>query len=750
MQAKKSRLKKVLLILSVVTCVIFALLGTTFAIVYNSYSLDESKLTSVNNGIRVTSEIGDDNSLFNTNRSIVEIDSLPKYVLDAFIDTEDKRFYSHHGYDFKRIVKATMVNLTRKSKSQGASTISQQLVKNALLSNEKTFSRKIKELVLSHKMERKFSKEEILEMYLNTIYFGSNAYGIENASKIYFDKSASQLTLNEACCLAGMIKSPNLYSPRTHKENCIARKNLVAKNMLEAGHITNEEYEEVLNQEIEITINSNYDRSYEEEAIFEACKLLNITERELINKNYQIVTFKDDNLQKEIISLNNAVINASENQYDADLDSVSIVADIDGHIKAYYVNSPYNLHGMKRQPASTLKPLAVYLPCITHNILTPSTQILDEEINYGGFSPKNADGKYHGYVTTRDAISKSLNVPAVKALEYVGIVKAKETLNDLGILLSKDDLNLSLALGSVSSGIELNQLLTAYSCIANIGQYKPLSFVSKILDENGNIIYSHEDYRPQVLQKEDCFILTDMLKETATSGTARRLNSLNIPVASKTGTAYDGTNNTDLYNVSYTSEHSVLTWIAGIKDKKLPDKMLSSAEPTEINKQILAYLYKNKKPADFKKPEGVERMAFDSVEAEENHRIVAPLTNKERYIKYDYFKISNPPLQINAKDDVNFSVDLSRAGANINFNAKKFNSYSVFKQIDGKQTLLREVKDCSEHITFVDNDVFKSDEISYIIKINDDEFKQVKVRPKDYLINLFNNEIKGGKRKWYV
>ena len=191
---KHKKNMKALLIIAIIICLSFLILVIFASIIYNKYDLDINKLTNLNNGVKVYSSSGIDNTLYNTNRSIVEIESLPEYVKDAFIDIEDKRFYSHNGYDLKRIIKAGLVNLMNQSKSQGASTISQQLIKNALLTNEKTYSRKIQEIVLSIKMEKEFSKDEILEMYLNTIYFGSNAYGIENASKVYFNKSAKEVS----------------------------------------------------------------------------------------------------------------------------------------------------------------------------------------------------------------------------------------------------------------------------------------------------------------------------------------------------------------------------------------------------------------------------------------------------------------------------------------------------------------------------------------------------------------------------
>lgn len=750
-KTKKSKLKKVLLIISIFIIVLFLSCVAFVTIVYNKYDLDINKLTSLNNGVRVYSASGQDNTLYNTNRSIITIDTLPEYVKNAFIDTEDKRFYSHNGYDIKRIIKAGFVNMTTNSKSQGASTISQQLIKNALLSNEKTYSRKIKEIVLSIKMEKNFTKDEILEMYLNTIYFGSNAYGIENASKVYFNKSANDLTINEACCLAGLIKSPNTYSPKTNYEKSVNRKNLVANAMYEAGHITEDEYNEVVSSGIKVAENIDYDHSFEEEAIYEACRLLNISERELINKKYQIYTFKDDVLQQEIIKINNENISTSEKTYDTPLDSVSVIASNDGKVLAYYANSYYNLHNMKRQPASTFKPLAVYLPCIIHNILTPATTILDEEINYNGFSPKNADNKYHGYVSVRDAVSQSLNIPAVKALEYLGYQKSKSCLNDFGIDIENSDLNLSLALGSLKNGVSLLSLVSAYSTIANLGNYYGVNFVDKILDENGKVIYSYQDSSERVFDEKDCFLMTDMLKDTAKTGTAKRLNSLNMPVASKTGTASYNGNNTDLYNVSYTTEHTILTWIADLHDNTLPQQIHSSIEPTQINKEILQSLYANKSVKDFKKPDGVEKYPYDLIELEENHILSAPAHDLERYIAYDYFKTDNAPIAINFDQKLDMTINLDKSGAIINFKARKNKTYNLYKIVNGNETLLRTIKEQSGDVNIVDSNIFKDDQIEYYILDNqNNRSNSIEIRPKDYIMNYLNSQIISGKKKWYV
>ena len=745
MTNKKSKFNRVLLVLALVICFMFFSIVLALTFFYNRYSLDISKLTSVNNGIMVYSSSGVNNTLYNTNRSIIEIETLPDYVKDAFIDIEDKRFYSHNGFDLKRIAKSAFVNVLDKSKSQGASTISQQLIKNALLSNEKTYSRKLKEIILSIKMEKKFTKDEILEMYLNTIYFGANAYGIENASKIYFNKSAKDLTINEACCLAGIIKSPATYSPKINYSKSISRKNLVANKMFSNGNISKEDYEMIINSPIVLANNVLLDHSYEEEAIYEACQLLNISERELINKQYKILTFKQDDLQEYIIETHKNILSE-------DFDSLSVVANNKGQVKAYYAKSNYNLHDLRRQPASLLKPLAVYLPCLTHNILTPATQILDEPINYSGFSPHNADKQYHGYVTTRDAISQSLNVPAVKALDYLGIKKSKEMLINLGINLDASDFNLSLALGATKKGVKLLDLLAAYTSIANLGKYYHISFVDKILDENNNIIYEYEEFPQIVADNDACFMLTDMLKDCAKTGTAKRLAELNLPLASKTGTTSNGFGNTDLYNVSYTTQHTMLSWVANLKNTILPNGMLSSSEPTDINKHICSYLYSNKDLKDFNQPENVVKMPYDNAELASNHVLVTPKHNIERYINYDYFKADFPPKNIDFIDEINLEAYITRKGIELTFEPKKHLSYKLFKQTKDNLSSIQEISNTCDQVRVCDGNVFNHEEIEYYITDENGKIisQIVKLRPKDYLINQLNNEIISSKKKWLV
>jgi len=411
----KKLFKRVILGLSIIFITLIVSVVIFFSVAYNKSKLDIDKLTTANTGIKLyassfTNEETDYS--YNLNRKIININQLPSYTINAFVAIEDKRFYKHNGYDIKRIAKSALVNIKDNNKTQGASTITQQLVKNTLLSNEKTYKRKLKEVMLSMKVEKNFTKDEIMNMYLNTIYFGSSAYGIENASQIYFNKSATDLTLNESAILAGLIKSPNNYSPKYNLENCFKRKNLVLTLMYQQGYINKAEYEKALIEKVDCTeISNSYDNSFYQQALIEACNILNISEKELIRNNYTIITHMDYDLQSKL----NQIL-SNEN---IDADKLSIVVNPKGEVLAYLGISDFNLTDMKRSPASSLKPLAVYLPAIQHNIVDCSTPILDEETMFGDYKPRNTSDKYYGWTTVADSLAKSLNIPTVKLVIIV-------------------------------------------------------------------------------------------------------------------------------------------------------------------------------------------------------------------------------------------------------------------------------------------------------------------------------------------
>ena len=754
----KNVVKKVFIVifLSIALLILSAMLF--LGVSYTNAKLNIDKLTTVNSGIKLYPSNylkEQENYSYNLDRKIIDTKDLNDYTINAFIDIEDKRFYSHNGYDLKRIAKSALVNLKEKNKSQGASTITQQLVKNTLLSNEKTYERKVKEIMLAIKIEKEFTKDEIMNMYLNTIYFGSNAYGIENASQIYFNKSAKELTLNESAILAGLIKSPKKYSPKLNPENCFDRKNLVLKQMLENNHITKQEYDENINKNVECSSYFNsYDNSYYQQAIIEACKLLNITEKDLIRNNYQIITFLDTDLHNKIKTI--------YEQLNFECDKLTIVANNNGEILTYIGNSMYDLSEMKRSPASTIKPFAVYLPLFEHNMMYSITPVLDEEIDFDGYSPKNYNNKYSGWISAKNALANSLNIPVVKLLNVLSVEKSVDFLTNLGINIDENDHNLSLALGGLTKGISPKNLLELYTILQNNGTKTNLRFVDKILDENGHIVYDNTTVQNKVCDAENAYLVTDMLMEATKSGTAKQMSNLEYQVASKTGTNSVNGNIIDLYNISYTSDISVLSWLGDATNKGI-NNLSSSFEATNLNKKILQSVYINKKPANFIKPERVVEKEIDLLEYNLNHRVVlATDITPERYRKKELFNVNHMPVSDNSiyqSPNLDFEVNLTNSGANIKLNTSEVFYYEIVKIADGTKTTLpvNSYVICNE---VIDEKVFCYDKINYQVKATHKytnesyESKIIEVYPKEYLLSTIKNQEiiydLSGKKRWYV
>lgn len=749
-KAKKNKAKIILLSLLLTLAVILLAIFFTITIIYFSTPLNVDALKSTNLGVEIYSETTQP-IYCSTNRALTSFDELQPHTINAFISIEDKRFYEHNGYDLKRILKAGFVNLTTHSKSQGASTITQQLVKNALLNSEKTYSRKIKEIMLAIKTEKAYSKQEILDMYLNSIYFGSNAYGIESASQLYFGVPASELSINQSAILAGVIKSPAYYSPISHPDNCIRRKNLVLKQMFDNGYITEQQYTENTYLGLEISeINDNtYDNSYNQQAIIEACELLNISEKQLLRSEYKIYTYLNEELQN---SLHTVLLNSEFSG-----DKLSLIANNNGQILAYLGNSNYDLSKMKRNPASTIKPLLIYLPAIAKNLISPASPLLDEKLEQE-YSPKNAGNLYLGWTTAREALSHSSNVCAVQLLNKLGY----DTINEYGYklnLLTSPISNPSLALGDIQNGITILDLARAYSVLQNNGKDKSLTFISKIEDKNGNIIYSNSGYENQIFAEEDCMLINDMLQTCATSGTAKRLADLPFGVASKTGTAQINGKNTDLWNVAYTPEHLVVSWCGDATSRGLEGGYSSSFYPTLINKNLLKKIYSTYSPTPFKLNDNIVKIGYDTIKWNDEHELyLSTPIEPERYIKYDLFKQDNLPENYSpafSSPQFNLNVSLTTKGCVITLDDIKYFNFKVYAVSSDTTYFVGEYT--GEPL--VDDKVFKYQYLNYYAVAtnvyNQQQYtsESVYVNPEEYLVNMLNNEFiqrQSTKTKWYI
>lgn len=573
------------------------------------------------------------------------IDYMPDYVKQAFIAVEDKRFYQHDGIDSYRIFGAIKNNIFSGRFKEGASTITQQLIKNTHLSGQKNIARKLNEIRLARELEKSFTKEQILEMYVNTIYFGNNAYGIENASNTYFNKSATNLTVSQAALLAGLIKAPTTYAPNNNLNKCLRRRNLVLKLMKEQGYIDEESFNIAINEKIDVTLinrNKNYYKRYMHGAIQEACSILKISEKQLSESKLKIYTYYDAQTQK---LLEKSIFDAKIKTFNGNPSQVcGIIADNKtSGISAFCGISRYNLYTLKRNIGSTAKPLVVYAPALEERIITPATPINDESINFDGYAPKNYGGKYYGWIPMRKAIAKSLNSTAIKTLNALTPKKARKYLIANGFKIHKSDKNLSMALGSFNNGIDLLSLTGGYMTLANNGEYRPVRFIKKITNDVGKILYEHKPKAKKVFGNDTAFLMTDMLKSVVNEGTAEKLR-LNFDIAAKTGTTGMGKskNNTDALIVSYTTLHTITMWCGGYPDDPLPQSVTGGGIPALVSKKLYTNLYSDSMPQPFTPPDSVTRLILSKKELEEHHRIkVVEETGSDTFS--EYFSLKNCP-----------------------------------------------------------------------------------------------------------
>ena len=671
--------------------IISAALLFTFLTITRDAVLDEKKLLSVEQNIVIYDENGEEiaNTSLSSNKKSVKLEDLQAHTVNAFIASEDRTFYSHKGLNYKRMIKAAYRNITSRSFKEGASTISQQLVKNTHLTGDKTIKRKLKEIRLTKKLEQKYSKDQILEMYINTIYFGHNCYGLQSAAEFYFDKKAEELTLDESAILVGLLSSPNNYSPIKNAEKSLARRNLVLKSMLTCGYISENQYKDAcalpLNvvKKIDTSANADYIS-----AVFDELESIDLNFYD-ISSGCKIFTALQPDLQEYI-----------EN-FEYPCDNSIIITENSGTVKAY----KSTIGGVKRQPGSTIKPLAVYAPAIEERLISPYTKILDEDIDYNGYSPENSDGKYHGYVTVAESLSKSYNVPAVKTLNSLTIEMAEKYLTRMNIQLEDGEKNLSLALGGMKHGLTIKQIADCYTQFANSGVYAPSHFINKITTLNGKTVYSYEKMPSRTFSEGCASLINQMLLETSKSGTAKKLRHLNFDVAAKTGTCGNENGNTDAYSINYTSEHCVGVWLGDKENKQLD--VTGGNQCCELTKQILEKLYSSHSPEKLEVDKGTESIDIDAELYYDSNKIeladkVSPKLNVltvktlsgniplSASTRFSYPTISQPQIQV------------SESTVNIVLCQTKYYSYLIERTKNGKNEVIfedkwkNEIKDCPE------------------------------------------------------
>ena len=563
-------------------------------------------------------------------RTWVSISELQPSTVYAFISAEDARFFEHEGVDVIRIAGAIVADIKAGSYVQGASTISQQLIKLSHLTSEKTISRKAEEAALAYEMERQYSKEDILEMYLNYVYFGGGYYGIEAAAEGYFGVHASDLTLDQSAMLAGILKSPSGYAPHINYAASINRRNNILRLMQDYGYITDDEKKQAAAKRPTILHDKREDYSgyYTDAVTKSAAALLGITVDELIRGGYSIYSAMDSDIQHycEEMFKNGELFPAEDSEAAIVVLEPStgmVVAMVGG--RSYTGGISFNrATDIRRQPGSVIKPVIAYAPAFEYLNYTAADMILDEETTFADYTPSNYGNKYYGWVTVREAVTKSLNVPAVKTLSAVGVYRAKDFAKRCGIEFDDKDDSLALALGGFTYGVSPLQIAGAYSCFASGGIYNTPTLIKKITDRNGLTVYEYRQDSRRVMSEANAYILTSMLKSVVTEGTGHRLNTLDIPIAGKTGTVGLANGNRDAWMAGYTPEYTAVVWQGYDSDRLglLPSSATGGTYPALMLYELFNHIYPDGRSGDFEKPESVKQYSIDAKTLKKQHKAV--------------------------------------------------------------------------------------------------------------------------------
>ena len=563
-------------------------------------------------------------------RTWVSISELQPSTVYAFISAEDARCFEHEGVDVIRIAGAIVAVIKAGSYVQGASTISQQLIKLSHLTSEKTISRKAEEAALAYEMERQYSKEDILEMYLNYVYFGGGYYGIEAAAKGYFGVHASDLTLDQSAMLAGILKSPSGYAPHINYAASINRRNNILRLMRDYGYITDDEKKQASARRPTILHDKNeeYSGYYTDAVTKSAAALMGITVDELIRGGYSIYSAMDSDIQHycEEMFKNGELFPAEDSEAAIVVLEPStgmVVAMVGG--RSYTGGISFNrATDIRRQPGSVIKPVIAYAPAFEYLNYTAADMILDEETTFADYTPSNYGNKYYGWVTVREAVTKSLNVPAVKTLSAVGVYRAKDFAKRCGIEFDDKDDSLTLALGGFTYGVSPLQIAGAYSCFASGGIYNTPTLIKKITDRNGLTVYEYRQDSRRVMSEANAYILTSMLKSVVTEGTGHRLNTLDIPIAGKTGTVGLANGNRDAWMAGYTPEYTAVVWQGYDSDRLglLPSSATGGTYPALMLYELFNHIYPDGRSGDFEKPESVKQYSIDAKTLKKQHKAV--------------------------------------------------------------------------------------------------------------------------------
>ncbi|MGJ7920018.1 PBP1A family penicillin-binding protein [Neobacillus sp. LXY-4] len=668
-KTKQDTIKKVFLIL-VALGIVGILSGVAvFAyMVKDAPKLDESALKDP-----IPSEIYDKNGELITevgsvNRDYVEYEEIPKLVENAFLATEDVRFYKHNGVDLIRLGGAVIANITDGFGSEGASTITQQVVKNSFLTPEKTISRKVQEAWLAYQLERKYTKHEIFEMYVNKIWMSENSHGVKTAAKIYFGKPLDQLELHEAALLAGMPQSPENYNPFKYPDRAEKRRNIVLSLMHQHGFISKEDMEQAQQVPVESTLVSeekrNQDKnphdSFVDQVIDEVEKKYG-DDLNIFSDGLKIYTTLDKDAQTYVETMlnSNEIVQFPDEQFQA---GITLLDTKTGEIRAIgggrnqKVQRGFNFAtDSKRQPGSTIKPILDYGPAIEYLKWGTYYPLEDKPMKYSDGTPvNNWNNTFLGTMSMRVALGMSRNIPAIQTLQAVGLPKAQAFAQELGIPLP--EILESYAIGGLKKGVSSLQMAGAYSAFGNNGIYTEPYAVKEIELRDGTKIKTTPESKV-VMKDYTAFMITDMLKSVVRDsyGTGRLAGVPGLQVAGKTGTTnYDDatarkfnipdTAVPDAWFVGYTTNYTAAVWtgyenrntyIPAGDNQKIAQKLFKNLM-TEVSKDI--------ETPDFPVPKTVQKVAIEKGTS----KLASEFTPKDQII-YEYAVKGSEPKEVSKK-----------------------------------------------------------------------------------------------------
>ena len=570
---------------------------------------------------------------YKENRSVIPLKQVPRNLVNATLSTEDRSFYEHWGVDLWGVTRAAVTNVLKMRRAEGGSTITQQLARNLFLTHERTFSRKLKEIALAIRIERTYSKDQILQLYFNQIYFGEGAYGVESAAKTFFGKPVQELTLPECALVAGLPANPSLYSPRRRPQAALARRGKVLRNMLATKAITQAQFENAMAAPLGVTtqrysndrapyfvemVRQHLEERYGSNALYEAgykvyttldLDLQQLAERAL---EKQLVSLETQLKLKQtrasfVPSTSDSIRAVLRTPY---LQSAFVAIDPrNGAIRALVGGRDFNQSNFnravqaRRQAGSAFKPF-VYVAAMD-NGFRPTDIIVDEPVSFPAgdgtlYQPANYDRTFRGPVTLRYALQQSINIPAIKLLRKVGTSLVSSYARRMGIR-SPIGQNLSMALGS--SEVTLLELTSAYGVFANNGVRNDPVFILKVEDRNGTVLEKNTARPAEVLSPQTCAVMTSMLESVMDHGTGypARERGFTLPSAGKTGTMDDYM---DAWFVGYTPSIVAGTWVGYDQKKTIGHGMTGAVAALPIWTDFMIGATRGRPVEDFPMPLG--------------------------------------------------------------------------------------------------------------------------------------------------